>query len=669
YRSDSRWLTKLVDKLPLLETRQLSTITFDTEFAHLMPGHSRSLNVAGNRGGVSYIDDFETSRSVLDLKNATNWYISSTPSMFPESALSNDLSYGFNRALLAFYNIDPIFYNKNSSLNPDNIRNNKDVLSNHYVREVLEREVFPNKESISSQPNVISTLNLAFYPNTRGPYNFTTTGLNPDGAFANPASKWGGIMRRIETSDFESLNVEFVEFWMMDPFINKSTATGGDLYINLGNVSEDILKDGRKSLENALPVDGSSDDVDQTVWGKIGRTQPVTDAFDNNPDARRRQDVGLDGLNSQEEREFYQGFLQQLQAVLPPGSPGLEAAMNDPSSDDFAYYRGSAQDAKNADILERYRLYNGMEGNSKTAQQSMEDFGVENSAATPLPDAEDINRDNNSSQTESYYQYKVSIRPEDMEVGRNYITDKVTSQVKLANGRTEEVTWYQFKIPLRQYTSLVGGMEDFKTIRFIRMFLTDFQDTTVLRMARLQLLRGEWRRYNAENSLSRQLKDPDLPDNAIDNSVLDVSTINIEENGNRQPIPYVLPPGIEQERVATSFRENVRQNEQSLVLDVKNLADGFAQAAFKNIEFDFRSYKHLQMFIHAEGEELMNGDVTAFIRLGTDYQDNYYEYEIPMQVTPPGTTDRALIWPAANELDVRFEQLIDAKLAQEDAGL
>lgn len=668
YRSDSRWLTKLVDKLPLLETRQLSTITFDTEFAHLMPGHSRSLNVAGNRGGVSYIDDFETSRSVIDLKNATNWYISSTPSMFPESALSNDLSYGFNRALLAFYNIDPIFYNKNSSLNPDNIRNNKDVLSNHYVREVLEREVFPNKESISSQPNVISTLNLAFYPNTRGPYNFTTTGLNPDGTFSNPASKWGGIMRRIETSDFESLNVEFVEFWMMDPFINKSTATGGDLYINLGNVSEDILKDGRKSLENALPVDGSSDDVDQTVWGKIGRTQPVTDAFDNNPDARRRQDVGLDGLNSQEEREFYQGFLQQLQAVLPPGSPGLEAAMNDPSSDDFAYYRGSAQDAKNADILERYRLYNGMEGNSKTAQQSMEDFGVENSAATPLPDAEDINRDNNSSQTESYYQYKVSIRPEDMEVGRNYITDKVTSQVKLANGRTEEVTWYQFKIPLRQYTSLVGGMEDFKTIRFIRMFLTDFQDTTVLRMARLQLLRGEWRRYNAENSLSRQLKDPDLPDNAIDNSVLDVSTINIEENGNRQPIPYVLPPGIEQERVATSFRENVRQNEQSLVLDVKNLADGFAQAAFKNIEFDFRSYKHLQMFIHAEGEELMNGDVTAFIRLGTDYQDNYYEYEIPMQVTPPGTTDRALIWPAANELDVRFEQLIDAKLAREDAG-
>src|SRR5690606_24224658 len=153
------------------------------------------------------------------------------------------------------------------------------------------------------------------------------------------------------------------------------------------------------------------------------------------------------------------------------------------------------------------------------------------------------------------------------------------------------------------------------------------------------------------NSLSRQLKDPDLPDNAIDNSVLDVSTINIEENGNRQPIPYVLPPGIEQERVATSFRENVRQNEQSLVLDVKNLADGFAQAAFQSSEFDVRPYKRLQLFIHAEGGELMNGDVTAVIRLGTDYQDNFYECGFPMQVTPPGTTGRALIWPAANELD------------------
>ncbi|HYH56707.1 MAG TPA: cell surface protein SprA, partial [Anseongella sp.] len=348
YRSDSRWLTKAVDKLPFLETQQLSTLTFDAEFAHLMPGHSRSLNVAGSSGGVSYIDDFETSRSIIDLKNFSNWYISSTPQLFQEANASNDLSYGFNRAQLAFYNIDPIFYNKNSNLNPDNIRNNKEVLSDHFVREVLEREVFPNKESISSQPNVISTLNLAFYPDTRGPYNYSTSGIDQNGAFINPETKWGGIMRRIETSDFESLNVEFVEFWLLDPFINDPAGQGGDLYFNLGNISEDILKDGRKSLENALPIDGAQDEVDQTVWGRVGRIQPVTDAFDNNPDARRRQDVGLDGLNSQEEREFYQGFLQQLQSVLAPGSPALEAALNDPSSDDYQYYRGGTQDARNA---------------------------------------------------------------------------------------------------------------------------------------------------------------------------------------------------------------------------------------------------------------------------------------------------------------------------------
>lgn len=669
YRSDSKWLTKMVNKIPFINSDQISTLTFDAEFAQLMPGHAKALNVAGDEGGVAYVDDFESTRSLIDLKNAINWTISGTPQLFTEAGVNNDLSYGYNRARLAFYNIDPIFYNTNNNLNPANIRNNREELSNHYVREVLEQEVFPYKEPVSGQPNIISTLNLVYYPRTRGPYNYTVSGLNQDGTFSNPASKWGGMMRSLDNSDFELLNVEYIEFWLMDPFIYNPGHSGGDLYFNLGNLSEDILKDGRRGLEHSLPADDDPDKVDFTRWGRIGRTQPVTDAFDNNPDVRRRQDVGLDGLDNEGERDFFGNYLQQLQGVLPPGSPSLQAATDDPSSDNFLYYRGSQQDSRSASILQRYERINGLEGNSKTAQQSAEDFGVENSAITPYPDGEDVNRDNTSNQNEAYYEYKVSIRPDDMEVGRNYITDRVTSQVKLADGRTEQVTWYQFRIPVRQYTSQVGGIEDFRSIRFIRTFLTNFSDSVVLRMARLHLLRGEWREYNAEHTADKELKDPDLPQSAVDNSTLEIATINIEENGNRQPIPYVLPPGIERVRLANTFRDNVAQNEQSLLLKVRDLEDGFARAGFKNIVFDFRSYKNLRMFVHAEGEELGDGDVRMFIRLGTDFQDNYYEYEIPLQVTRPGTADPEQIWPAGNELDMPFSTLTDAKLTRNDMGV
>ena len=668
YSSASRFLTKLVDRLPFISTKVPSNITFAGEFAQLVPGHPKALDFAGNRGGISYLDDFEASRSVIDLKSAIAWQLSGTPQLFPESQLTDNLAYGYNRARVAFYNIDPTFYNRNSSNIPENLRTDRTEQSNHYVREIIEQEVFPFKETSIGQAITLPTFDVAFYPTIRGPYNYSTTGIGADGTLINPRSRWGGLFRRIETNDFEALNIEFLELWVMDPNIYKPNSAGGDLYFNLGNISEDILKDGRKSLENGLPADGDPTKYDETNWGRVPKLQPVVQAFDNDPASRRSQDVGLDGLGNADEKVKFNAMINQIKAQLNPDAAA--AIDNDPSSDDYSYYRSAALDQANAGILKRYEKYNGPEGNSKTPQQSREDFGVENSASTSLPDGEDINRDNNMTQSDEYFQYRVSMRPADLMVGQNFVTDKITSDVKLANGETKPVTWYQIRIPLAQYQQKVGTIQDFKSIRFLRMFLTNFADTTVLRFGKIQLVRGEWRQFNANNDAAQVIVDPALQPANADNSTLEVATVNIEENGRRVPIPYVVPPGIEREQDFSNFRGDTRQNEQSLAVTVRNLRDGYGRAAFKTAINDFRSYKRLEMYIHLEAlanSTINDNDLSAFLRIGTDNQDNYYEYSLPLKLTNPGTADPDAIWPEQNRLDIELEIFQNAKIARNRA--
>ncbi|EHQ28347.1 T9SS outer membrane translocon Sov/SprA [Mucilaginibacter paludis] len=666
YSSSSRMLTRLVDKIPFISTKAPSSVNFSGEFAQLIPGHPSALNFAG-ANGTSYLDDFESSRSLIDIKSATNWQISATPQLFSEyNSLS--LSYGYNRARLAFYNIDPIFYNRSNSDSPP-LANASNELSNHYVRQVYEQEVYPYKQSITGTPLALATLDMAFYPTVRGPYNFSTTGINSDGTLQNPKSRWGGMFRRIDVNDFESLNVAYIEFWMLDPYIYKPNSQGGDLYFNLGSITEDILRDGRKSLENGLPVDGDLSKVDETIWGRVPKLQPVVNSFDNNPDSRILQDVGLDGMNDADERNKFASIVQQVKGQLTTQAGNDFAA--DPSGDDFQYFRGGALDQNRAGILQRYAKYNGTEGNSKTSQQSQAELGIANSASTSLPDGEDVNRDNTMSEADEYFQYKVSIRPQDMLVGQNYITDKVAATVKLANGSTQTVNWYQFRIPIGDYQSKVGNIQDFKAIRFIRMFMTNFADTAVLRFAALQLVRGEWRAFNTENNPVNVIADPALTTPGLDNSTIDVGTVNIEENGTRSPIPYVVPPGIVRQRDYNNLATNVQLNEQSLSVTVKQLRDGYSRATFKTFYNDLRSYKHIQMFVHAEqvgATGLKDNDISAFIRLGTDYIDNYYEYEIPLKVTQPGTSDPSAIWPTANSLDLDLSLLTNAKLARNRAN-
>jgi cell surface protein SprA len=661
YNSPSRLLTRLVDKIPFIHTKAPSSISLYGEFAQLLPGSPGVLNYAGSKSGTSYLDDFENSQSVIDVKSATAWGISATPQLFPEAALTNNLAYGFNRARLAFYNIDPIFYTGSS------IPISRTELSNHYVRQVVETEVFPYKQSVTGQPLALSTLDLAFYPTVRGPYNYATTGINNDGSLQNPTTRWGGMYRPISTTDFQKQNVEYIEFWVMDPFIYKPTSLGGDLYFNLGSISEDVLKDGRKELENGLPVNGDLSTVDTTAWGRVPKSQPVVNAFDSNPAARQIQDVGIDGLGDIDERTKFAPIVQQIKNQV--GATASANFATDPSSDDFQYYQGPLLDQARAGILQRYSMYNGTEGNSKTSEQSQAQLGLSTSASTSLPDGEDIDHDNNMSQDDEYFQYKVSIRPKDLVIGQNFVNDKVTSQVKLANGLTQPVTWYQFRIPINQGQP-VGGIQDFKAIRFMRMFMTNFADTAVLRFATLQLVKGDWLAYNSEANPLNVIADPALVNPPLDNSAITVGTENIEENGNRVPIPYVVPPGITRQRDYNNLQTNTQLNEQSLSLNVVNLSDGYSRAAFKMFTNDLRQYKTLQMFIHAEavtGSQLKDNDLSAFIRLGADYQNNYYEYEIPLKVTTGTTTDPGTIWPASNELDIALSLLTSAKLSRDNA--
>jgi len=668
YSTESMWLTKAVDALPFYTSKTPSTINLEAEVARLYPGHAKAISGSGN----AYIDDFEGTKTSISLKARQAWVMASTPQfqpdLFPEGGITNQLDYGMNRANFAFYTIDPLFL-RNNSLTPDYIKNDPDMQSNHYMREVFEKEIFPAKESPVGQPTNIPVFDVAFYPKERGQFNYDAgtssfaAGINPDGTLRAPETRWGGIMRKVETSDFESANIENIEFWLLDPFIYDSLGNhqGGDLYFNLGDISEDILKDSRKAFENGLPTNASLTDIDTTAWGRVSTRQSLVNAFDNNIESRQYQDLGYDGLNDDDEKSFFENYLKVLDGKVYPEV--LTKLEQDPSSDNYHYYRGSDYDQQQLDILQRYKRFNGTQGNSPTTEMSPESYPT---SASTIPDIEDINNDNTLNEYERYYQYKISVRREDLVIGSNHIADIKEAKVQLKNGKIETVRWYQFKIPVREPNKVVGNIGDFKSIRFMRMFTRGFQDSVFLRFAELDLVRADWRNYT--KSLNES--------GAISPSTnFNISAVSIEENGSREPVNYVLPPGIS--RVIDPANPQLRQlNEQSMELKVTDLEQGDAKAAYKAITMDFRRYKRLKIEVHAEQIEdspLKDDELQLFVRLGSDYNYNYYEYELPLKLTPYGfynvdnESDRYIVWPDENRIDLPLDLFTNVKLARNDA--
>ncbi len=673
YRDRSEFLTDLVNYLPFYKSDVASSISLEGEVARLITGNSRTT------GNQIYIDDFEGVETSYSFLNPLGWHLSSAPQhqpdKFPEANLHDDLAYGYNRARLAWYYVDrEVFNSPSSKFMPAYMRANPDLISNHYSRSINVREIFPGRQIPPGSPTYINALNLAFYPSEKGPYNFDTephplysAGVDENNMLRRPETRWGGVMRDIRTPNFEASNIEYVEFWLLDPFIyDEGTHDGGDLYINLGNISEDILRDSRKSFENGLPIGDNDDNVEYTTWGRVSTKTQMAVGFENDANSRRYQDVGLDGLNDDAEALHFSHYLDKLQDILSPDA--WDKVVADPSKDNFRYYRGTELDEMEASVFERYKYYNNPEGNSPTQGMSTEPYSM---VGKNEPDTEDINGDNTLNELEAYYQYRVSIRPEDMQVGQNFIVDKVSRTVELPNNELETVDWYQFKIPVKNENAYerVGDIYDFRSIRFMRMFLTSFEDSVMLRFGTFNLVRSDWRK-----DITPILEEGS---NESSDATFEISSINIEESANRTPINYVLPPGIEREQDPSS-PTYLEMNEQSMLMKVHDLETGDGRAVYKTVGMDLRQFKRLQMEVHAEaidGYPLNDNEVSVFIRLGSD-RDNFYEYEIPLKLTPvPATSynndilaDRQAVWPEENRLSVDLTKFSSLKINRDEAA-
>ena len=672
WKQESQWLTNMLDRLPLLHVTQPSQITFTGEFAQLIAGKAH-----GTQDNASYLDDFENTKNLLDVSDPKAWVLSSVPTMFAGYNDKETVRSGYDRALLAWYNVDPIFTRRSSSLTPAHIKSDLEQLSNHYVREVYVKELYPNRDqsTYNGATSTLPVLNLAYYPQERGPYNLTLD-FNPDGTLRNPSQRWGGMMRKLETTDFEQANIEYVEFWLLDPFIytrKDGTAArhAGDLYLNLGEVSEDVLRDGKKFYESGMPVDGTSS-YETTQWGKIPVQASQTYAFATTSGSRQLQDVGLNGLTNEEERTYgaYAEWLSAVASVVQNDSL-IQAWRNDPAGDDYHYFRGSDFDAEQKSIMDRYKRINNPQGNSPASDDQTE--GYDTSYKTG-PDVEDINQDFTLNEYERYYQYHIPISDDELQAYNqgmksddSYIVDHRDYNAKLRNGDSITVRWYQYRVPLAEWSDKVGSINDFTSIRFMRMFLTGFEEPIVLRFGSLDLVRGEWRQYkqNLQTSASAET------------GVLEMSAVNIEENTDRKPVAYVLPPGISR-ATDPSQPQLTENNEQALCLTVKNLSQNESKAVYKNTNLDLRQYKHLQMFVHANhlipnNTQLEDNQLAVFIRLGSDYKSNYYEYLIPLKLTPEGTyrwnvpSDRPLVWPQENMLDIDLSVFTALKKARNKA--
>ena len=665
YRSEFPKLTRWLDKLPFYNTSEMSTITAYGEAAILKPGHPSQIGKGSN--GLVYIDDFEGTRNSIDVRfPLISWSLSSTPSMFPESALTNDLSYGYNRAKFAWYNIEPNLQDYRGSNNPV-----KDLgvpyFTDPRIHALNQQKLFPAKTAEFGQAQIV-TFDLAYYPTDKGPYNFDarTGSVDASGKLLKPKSRWGGIMRALDQVDFETGNVEFIEFWMLDPFLNNPNSSGGQLSFNLGNISEDVLKDGRRSFENGLPTPNIQAGVDSsTKWGKVPSNPiQVTQSFSNNATDRPFQDVGFDGLDDAAEAEKFADYLNQLKTNFGVNSKVYQDALKDPSNDDFKNYRDVDYDNQRSGILERYKNINSPQGNSPIAASN----STITTAFTLYPDQEDLNRDNTLNELEEYFQYDVQLKPSSLTVGQNFITDRQTFTSDVPGSKPER--WYLFRIPIDAYQTKVGNIPDFKSIRFMRMFMTGFDDSVICRFAKLELVRNQWRRFTFQTDTLGMYK----PIPAGTPTTLNVLAVNVEENSRRVPIPYVIPPDILRVQQLSNNNVNILQNEQALSMQICTLASQDARGVFKTLALDLRQYGRLQMFIHAESvagsTTLKNGDLNAIIRIGNDFISNFYEVIIPLRIT--GTTadqfKDSIVWPRSNELNLDLARLTTLKIRRNNNG-
>ena len=640
FSTEVPFFTRLVNKLPNVDTDVPSNLSFRGEIAFLRPDTPQADQFQGE--STIYVDDFEGSQTSIDMRAPFSWSLSSTPerslqSAYDFNASATDLSYGYKRAKLSWYNIDPIFY----AARPGGI--SIQDISLNLTRRIYSEELYPATDIAIGQTQVINTLDLSYYPKERGSFNYNPAAAATN-VLPNPQENFGGIMRSLNATNFEQSNVEYLQFWILDPYFDPGNVASeaaitntGKIYFNLGSISEDVLKDGRKQFENGLGPDQILV-TPQPIWGNVPASQSLIYAFDTNAANRANQDIGLDGLNNSEEANKFPTF----------------SGNQDPSSDDYSYYL-----VAEGSVRERYKNYNGTQGNSPIEVTDT------NRGASTLPDVEDINRDNTMNTINAYFEYSINLH-KNMTIGVDrYVTDiRETDAANLpAGSNPTKARWIQFKIPVSQPENAIGGISDFRSIGYMRMFMTGFNDNLTVRFGALDLVRGEWRRYtNTLNSL--------YPTQSSGNPDLDVLAVNIQENGNRSPIRYVSPPGVVREQLYNN-NSVINQNEQALAMRAggAGLLPGDSRAVFKNINVDMRQYNNLKMFLHAEAlpapsdpTPLQNDQMVGFIRFGNDFTQNFYQVEIPLKVTAEGASTAEDIWPEVNNINLPLSLLTQLKI-------
>ena len=646
YNNQLPFLTRLTDKIPGINTEAPSNLNFRMEGAYLIPGINKGTN------DQSYIDDFEQTTSKISLKEPTAWSLASKPEknqnypIFNGAGSNNDLTNGYGRGLLSWYNIDPRFWGVGGRP-PEGIT--AQSVSNHASRRVQFSEIFNNRDFVAGEQTFTNTFDISYYPAEKGPYN-----INPN--TETTQQRWAGLMRPISVSNFINSNIEYVEFWMMDPYADNRPLSqpGGSpkLLLHLGNVSEDILKDGLMQYENGLPVPSAPSTTTSSNWGIQPKQPAILYAFSTEGTDRTSQDLGYDGLGSdQESARFGNTFINPV------------TNLSDPAVDDFVFYL-SAKFTGNlaSSLVQRYKYFRGPEGNSQS--NSLE-------VASQTPDAEDINKDYNLDQSENYNEYVVNLDQASLALGQNNIVDVKTVQATFQNGQTDDVKWFLFRIPVNKYNEPnVGGDKDasiLNNVRFARMLLTGFDNISTLRFGTMDLVRSDWRKYpNLIASPTVTTTEGNTGATTL-NDNFEVGSVNIEENALNQP-PYVLPPGIDRQ-VLSGNAGAQRQNESSLYLKVRNMSEE-ARGVFKNTTLDMRRYKKLKLFVHAQNldsprDSNLDQNVKFFIRFGSDASDNYYEYESSVKYTPNTATTPMEIWPFENEVDFNIQDFVDAKIRRD----
>lgn len=648
--TSDRW-TSLLNTLPLLNLEAPSSLAVRAALAKLDNTDDAYRDVV--------VEDFEQSTTAYDLLDPLAWRLASPPSVTTQSPLD-----GEHRALLAWYSIDPRLIREDlGNIMPEHIRRDKALRQGLFVREVPYNELSPASDPSRLSSSFLNIVNLSFYPDERGPYNLSTTGIGADAYFSDPSKMWGGVMRSLPVRDFEAARIEYIEGWFMDPFAEANMPPkGGELFIDLGRLSEDILADDAHTYENGLPStlhpERTTHDTPLGVAPE-GRVQVY--AFDQMGGADNPQDVGYNGLSSEREKthKAYTDFLDKMEPfglskrwvvddIEAPFHP-----QNDPAGDDYQYYLGDFWDRMGADILTRYKYINGVEGNSSTRT-----IQGQQTARSWLPDTEDMDGDMQMDKTESFFRYKITIDKSAFEVGQNHIVSRQKTEVDTPDG-TKEVMWYKVRIPLSQYTERIGNRPSLRDIRGIRVFVKGFEEPMHLRWASLRLVRSDWSRFDAP---------VDIHDTRTSDAALGV--LSLEEDSGRTPVPYVLPPGLERQRAQEVF-DTALQDERALSLRIDHLAARQAVAIYKAFRHDLRHYDTLKMYTHAESPAddpklLSDGSLEVFVRLGRDYTENYYEYRQPLKVTafakdgsiPLNEYD---IWPTENDVEVPLRLLTRLK--------